>query len=60
MPTSYIWGRHDLALGRPAAELTASYVTGPYAFVELDSGHWLPETDPDRGGQRGRARVVAP
>jgi len=47
VPTCYIWGRNDPALGRPAAELTADYVTGPYAFVELDSGHWLPETDPD-------------
>ena len=40
-------GRNDPALGRPAAELTADYITGPYTFVELDSGHWLPETDPD-------------
>jgi len=60
VPTSYIWGRHDVALGRPAAELTASYVTGPYAFIELDSGHWLPETDPVAVANAIGQRVVAP
>ncbi len=29
VPTMYIWGKHDFALGRRAAELTAKYVTGP-------------------------------
>ncbi|HSU37231.1 MAG TPA: alpha/beta fold hydrolase [Propionibacteriaceae bacterium] len=60
VPTSYIWGRHDSALGRTAAELTASYVTGPYAFIELDSGHWLPETDPVEVANAIGQRVVAP
>jgi len=60
VPTSYVWGRHDFALARPAAELTASYVTGPYAFVELDSGHWLPETDPVSVANAIGQRVVAP
>jgi pimeloyl-ACP methyl ester carboxylesterase len=47
VPTTYIWGRHDVALARAAAELTADYVVGPYEVVELDAGHWLPETEPD-------------
>ena len=47
VPTTYIWGRHDAALNRYAAEATAKFVTGPYEFVDLDSGHWLPETEPD-------------
>jgi pimeloyl-ACP methyl ester carboxylesterase len=47
VPTTYIWGRHDLALARAAAELTADYVVGPYDVVELDAGHWLPETQPE-------------
>ena len=46
VPTTYIWGRHDVALARRAAELTADYVKGPYEVVELDAGHWLPETEP--------------
>ena len=44
VPTTYAWGTRDLALGRRAAELTAEHVRGPYRFVELDAGHWLPET----------------
>ena len=44
VPTTYAWGARDPALGRRAAELTAEHVRGPYRFVELDAGHWLPET----------------
>ncbi|MGH7721441.1 MAG: alpha/beta fold hydrolase [Candidatus Dormibacteria bacterium] len=41
VPTLYIWGRRDPALGRRAAELTARHVTGPYRFEEIDAGHWI-------------------
>jgi pimeloyl-ACP methyl ester carboxylesterase len=47
VPTSYIWGRRDFALARAAVNLTADYVDGPYEVVELEAGHWLPETVPD-------------
>ena len=47
VPTTYVWGQHDPALGRAAAEATADHVTGDYLFVELDAGHWLPELNPD-------------
>ncbi len=47
VPTTYMWGRWDVALGRAAAERTQHHVVGPYRFVELDAGHWLPETRPD-------------
>ncbi len=47
VPTTYVWGRHDVALVRATAEATAKYVTGPYTFVDLDAGHWLPETEPE-------------
>ena len=47
VPTSYIWGRHDNVLARRGVELTADYVVGPYEVVELEAGHWLPETKPD-------------
>ncbi len=43
VPTTYVWGRHDFALGRPAAERTARYVAADYRFVVLGGGHWLPE-----------------
>ena len=46
VPTTYVWGRHDFALGRTAAEATGLHVDAEYRFVELDAGHWLPETNP--------------
>ena len=46
VPTTYVWGSDDPALGRAAAERTGRYVASDYRFVELDAGHWLPETRP--------------
>jgi pimeloyl-ACP methyl ester carboxylesterase len=47
VPTTYVWGRHDFALNRFAAERTGSYVDGPYEFIDLDCSHWVPETEPE-------------
>jgi pimeloyl-ACP methyl ester carboxylesterase len=45
VPTLYIWGERDPALGRAAAERTREFVDGPYRFEALaGAGHWLPET----------------
>lgn len=44
VPATFVWGSQDFALGRRAAELTREHVTGPYEFLELAAGHWLPET----------------
>ena len=46
VPTTYVWGHRDPTLGRAAAERTREHVRGPYWFVELDEGHWLPELRP--------------
>jgi pimeloyl-ACP methyl ester carboxylesterase len=44
VPTLYVWGDRDVALGRAGAERTAGFVTGPYEFVPLTgAGHWIPE-----------------
>jgi pimeloyl-ACP methyl ester carboxylesterase len=59
VPTSYVWGRHDIALARRAVELTADYVLGPYEVVELEAGHWLPETKPDAVADAIIARVMS-
>lgn len=49
VPTRYVWGSEDAALGRRAAELTADHVEGPYTFEVIDgASHWLPEAHPDR------------
>jgi pimeloyl-ACP methyl ester carboxylesterase len=48
VPTMYVWSDGDLALGRTAAEATASYVDGPYRFVPLAGvTHWIPEQVPE-------------
>jgi len=46
VPTTYLWGRRDFALGRAAAERTGRHVDAEYRFLDLDAGHWLPETQP--------------
>jgi pimeloyl-ACP methyl ester carboxylesterase len=44
VPTLYVWGARDPALGRTAAEMTSEFVTAPYRFEALpEAGHWLPE-----------------
>lgn len=45
VPTLYVYGTGDFALGRAAADLTARYVTGPYRYEVLDGvSHWIPDT----------------
>ncbi len=46
VPTTYVWGRADFALGWTAARRTAAHVRADYRFVALDAGHWLPEANP--------------
>jgi len=47
VPTLYVWGNADATVGRPAAEATARFVTGPYRFVELDGiGHFATDQAP--------------
>ncbi|AHH96514.1 alpha/beta hydrolase [Kutzneria viridogrisea] len=49
VPTLYIWGSGDMALGRDAAHRTAGFVDAPYRFEILDgASHWLPEEVPDQ------------
>lgn len=48
VPTLYIWGRHDMFLGRRAAQLTEKCVTGEYTFVELNAGHWIAERNAEQ------------
>jgi pimeloyl-ACP methyl ester carboxylesterase len=44
VPTLYVWGARDPALGVEPARMTARYVDAPYRFVALiRHGHWLPE-----------------
>ncbi len=58
VPTRFVWGADDIAVGRTAAEACGSFVVAPasaepgtpadYEFIELSGvGHWVPETAPD-------------
>jgi pimeloyl-ACP methyl ester carboxylesterase len=47
VPTLFVWGDSDVALGRAAAMRTADQVSAPYTFVEVPGGsHWIPEEHP--------------
>ena len=48
VPTLYIWGDADDTVGRPAAEGTHEFVSGPYQFAELPGGsHFTADQMPD-------------
>ena len=48
VPTRYVWGSGDPALGRRAATTTGRWVAGPYRLDVLEgAGHWLPENHPE-------------
>ncbi len=48
VPTTFVWGVGDVAVGRVAAEAAGVYVEADYAFVPLDGvSHWVPEQVPD-------------
>ncbi len=59
VPATLIWGSHDFALGRRAVELTREHVAGPYEFIEVDAGHWLPETRPMESAHAIISRVTS-
>lgn len=47
VPTLYIWGDADMAVGRTAAEATEQFVRGPYRFEPLPGySHWLQDESP--------------
>jgi pimeloyl-ACP methyl ester carboxylesterase len=61
VPTLYVWGTRDPALGRAAALATADYVTGPYRFeAVVGAGHWLPDTRADRVASLVAEHVSSP
>ncbi|HEY0237260.1 MAG TPA: alpha/beta fold hydrolase [Friedmanniella sp.] len=48
VPTTYVWGDGDPALGRWAAEHTGEWVDADYRFVVLEgASHWIPDERPD-------------
>jgi pimeloyl-ACP methyl ester carboxylesterase len=48
IPTTYVWGTDDIAVGSTAAHGCGRWCTDEYELRELPGrGHWLPDEDPD-------------
>lgn len=48
VPTLYVWGTEDVALGSTAAHATERWVSGPYSFHTLQGiSHWVPDEAPE-------------
>jgi pimeloyl-ACP methyl ester carboxylesterase len=59
VPTTFVWGTLDQAIGRVPAEACGSFVDADYRFVELeDVGHWIPEQAPEALTEAILARVA--
>jgi pimeloyl-ACP methyl ester carboxylesterase len=47
VPTTFVWGDRDTAIGPVAAERCGEYVTGQYRFLPLPgASHWIPDELP--------------
>lgn len=42
VPTLFIWGKHDSAIGPKGVEYNKNYVHAPYKEVIIDATHWIP------------------
>lgn len=42
VPTLFIWGKHDVAIGYKSVELNKNYVDAPYKEIIMDATHWIP------------------
>jgi pimeloyl-ACP methyl ester carboxylesterase len=48
VPTTFIWGTEDVAIGAQAARGSGEWCTGPYSLVVLNGrGHWIPDEEPE-------------
>lgn len=48
VPTLFIWGNNDAAVGRAAVLDQARYMKGPYKVIETEGEHWLMTTHADQ------------
>jgi len=48
VPTLFIWGNKDMAIGAKGVALGHQHIKGPYTFLELEAGHWLMQTVYDK------------
>jgi pimeloyl-ACP methyl ester carboxylesterase len=58
VPTTFVWGEGDPAIGAKAAYDCAKYVRADYKFVPLSGvGHWIPDEVPAATAEAILARV---
>jgi pimeloyl-ACP methyl ester carboxylesterase len=58
VPTTFIWGDQDVAIGALAAERCAEFVTADFRFVPLAGvSHWVPDQAPDQVAAAVLARI---
>jgi pimeloyl-ACP methyl ester carboxylesterase len=60
VPTTFVWGVDDGAIGATAAHSCAKYVTGEFEFIPLDGiSHWVPDQAPEELAAAVLSRVGA-
>lgn len=47
VPTLFIWGKHDSAIGEKSVRLNKQFVNAPYTEIILDATHWIPTQNPE-------------
>ena len=47
VPTLFIWGKQDTAIGLKSVELNHHYMDAPYTEIHLDATHWIPSQNPN-------------
>jgi pimeloyl-ACP methyl ester carboxylesterase len=58
VPTTFLWGADDTALGREQAESCGDFVTADYRYVPLEKiSHWVPDQAPEVVGKEIVARA---
>lgn len=45
VPTLFVWGKNDIAVGPVAVKGGHKYMKGDYTFIELNGGHWLMQSN---------------
>ncbi|MGV0886515.1 alpha/beta hydrolase [Acinetobacter venetianus] len=51
VPTLYIWGNKDIAVGKKSAQLNKQFFIGPYQEVHMDATHWIPAQNAEQLSQ---------
>jgi pimeloyl-ACP methyl ester carboxylesterase len=58
VPTTYIWGEDDIAIGKEAAEACGDHVQADFRFVPVpEVGHWVPEEQADLVTEQVLSRI---